>query len=260
MNRIEELFNTKKKDILSIYFTAGFPKRDDTATLLHILQQEGADIIEIGIPFSDPMADGPVIQHSNDVALSNGMSIPLLFEQLKDIRKRIRVPLILMGYLNPILQYGIEPFLKKAAETGIDGIILPDLPLDDYLEQYKDVFEVYGIKNIFLVTPQTSDERIRKIDSHSTSFIYLVSSYSITGSKNEFSPYQLEYFERIRNMKLKNPGLIGFGISSHQTFTTACNYNSGAIIGSAFIRMIENSKHYENDISQFIHAIKEPAK
>jgi tryptophan synthase alpha chain len=260
MNRIEQLFKNKKENILSIYFTAGFPKLKDTTTLLNLLQQEGADIVEIGIPFSDPMADGPVIQHSNEIALENGMSIPLLFEQLKDIRATIHIPLVLMGYLNPILQYGIEAFLKKASELGIDGLIIPDLPLDDYLEEYKLLFEKYAIKNVFLVTPQTSEARIRKIDDCTDSFIYLVSSYSITGAKNEFSPYQLTYFERIKGMKLKNPGLIGFGISSYQTFSTACKYNSGAIIGSAFIRMIESSKNYEHDISQFINSIKADVK
>jgi len=226
------------KKVLSIYFTAGYPEKEDTTKVLQQLQDSGVDLVEIGLPFSDPLADGPTIQDSSTTALKNGMSTQLLFDQLKDIRKSIHIPLIVMGYFNPMLQYGVDAFLKECAQIGIDGIIMPDLPLAEYKQHYAAMYEKYGIKNIFLITPQTSDARIREIDKASDSFIYLVSTASVTGSKSGFGPEQEAYFERIANMKLKNPLVVGFGIHDAHTFTQATKHTSGAIIGSAFIKTI----------------------
>jgi len=226
------------KKVLSIYFTAGYPEKEDTTIVLQQLQDSGVDLVEIGLPFSDPLADGPTIQDSSTTALKNGMSTQLLFDQLKDIRKSIHIPLIVMGYFNPMLQYGVDAFLKECAQIGIDGIIMPDLPLAEYKQHYAAMYEKYGIKNIFLITPQTSDARIREIDKASDSFIYLVSTASVTGSKSGFGPEQEAYFERIANMKLKNPLVVGFGIHDAHTFTQATKHTSGAIIGSAFIKTI----------------------
>jgi tryptophan synthase alpha chain len=226
------------KKVLSIYFTAGYPEKEDTTKVLQQLQDSGVDLVEIGLPFSDPLADGPTIQDSSTTALKNGMSTQLLFDQLKDIRKSIHIPLIVMGYFNPMLQYGVDAFLKECAQIGIDGIIMPDLPLAEYKQHYAALYEKYGIKNIFLITPQTSDARIREIDKASDSFIYLVSTASVTGSKSGFGPEQEAYFERIANMKLKNPLVVGFGIHDAHTFTQATKHTSGAIIGSAFIKTI----------------------
>ena len=256
MNRIDILFNSKYKNILSVYFTAGFPELNDTVTILNQLQHSSTDMIEIGIPFSDPLADGPIIQHSNKVALKNGMTLKLLFEQLKNIRKTISIPLVLMSYLNPVLQFGIEAFCKKASETGIDGIIIPDLPMQEYIEQYKLTFEKYSLHNIFLITPQTSDSRVKLIDENSRGFIYIVSSASITGAKSEISDSQKTYFEKIKKMKLNNPTLIGFGISDNKTFTKACEYAKGAIIGSAFIKAMESESELNKNINNFIVKIK----
>jgi tryptophan synthase alpha chain len=217
-NRITTLFERKDKNILSIYFTAGYPNLSDTSAIIATLGQSGADLIEIGIPFSDPVADGPVIQHSSEAALKNGMTLQLLFEQLKEIRKTVSVPLILMGYLNPVMQYGIENFCKKCAETGIDGTIIPDLPLEIYETEYKELFEQNSLSNIFLITPQTPDERIRKIDGLTTGFIYMVSSSSTTGIKGVANNEQVAYFERISKMNLRSKRLIGFGISDKKTF------------------------------------------
>lgn len=244
MNKLTKLFSERKKDILSIYFTAGFPALNDTAVILKQLEEAGVDLVEIGMPFSDPLADGPVIQHSSEVALENGMTVKLLFEQLKEYKVpgtkyQDGVPIILMGYLNPVLQYGVEEFCKKANECGISGVILPDLPLDEYLSEYKAIFDKYDLPNIFLITPQTSEERIRLIDEHSNGFIYLVSSASTTGGRSDISEQQERYFARIRNMKLKNPLMIGFGISDKTSFSKACEYASGAIIGSAFIKELQ---------------------
>ena len=243
MNRIQHKLSQNKK-ILSIYFSAGFPNLNDTKSLIENLAENGVDMIEIGLPFSDPLADGPIIQASSTAALKNGMTSEILFEQLKDIRKSVEIPLIIMGYFNPILQFGVEEFLKKCQETGIDGLIIPDLPLGIYLSQYKKSFESYDIAMIFLITPQTSDERIRLIDANSNSFIYMVSSSSVTGSKDRFDDNQMEYFERIAAMNLKNPQIIGFGISNKTTFTQATKHQKGAIIGSSFIQYITH-----NDIS-----------
>ncbi|MDB4058505.1 tryptophan synthase subunit alpha [Flavobacteriaceae bacterium] len=236
-NRINTRMADPKK-VLSIYFTAGYPEKEDTTKVLQQLQDSGVDLVEIGLPFSDPLADGPTIQDSSTTALKNGMSTQLLFDQLKDIRKSIHIPLIVMGYFNPMLQYGVDAFLKECAQIGIDGIIMPDLPLAEYKQHYASMYEKYGIKNIFLITPQTSDARIREIDKASDSFIYLVSTASVTGSKSGFGPEQEAYFERIANMKLKNPLVVGFGIHDAHTFTQATKHTSGAIIGSAFIKTI----------------------
>ena len=257
MSRIKKLFSDKKKNIVSIYFTAGFPQLNDTTTILNALQKHGADCIEIGMPYSDPLADGPVIQHSSMKALQNGMSIKLLFEQLSkysNTSSGVRVPLILMGYLNPVLQYGIEKFCSDAHNAGIDGIILPDLPLHEYETEYKNVFEKYKLDFIFLITPETSEKRIRKIDALSKGFIYAVSSSSITGSDKDMSA-QEEYFQKLENMKLKNPVMVGFGIKDNKTFLQACKHTSGAIIGTAYIRAIENSKNIEEDTEKFLNSI-----
>ncbi len=255
MNRINLLFK-EKSNILSIYFTAGHPTLNSTVPVIKALSDSGADMIEIGMPFSDPMADGPVIQSSSSVALKNGMSLKLMFSQLKDIRKITDIPLLLMGYLNPVLQYGMEKFCSDCAMAGIDGIILPDLPLDIYQKEYRQVFEKYGLFNIFLITPQTSAERIRMIDDASNGFVYMVSSSSTTGMKKGFSTEQFDYFERIRDMKLKNPSLVGFGISTHESFATVCQYARGAIIGSAFVKMLAGSSDLEMDIGKFIKEIR----
>ena len=257
MNRITNLFETKKNNILSVYFSAGYPQLNDTVTIIKTLEKNGVDMVEIGIPFSDPIADGPVIQTSNDIALKNGMNLKLLFEQLKDIRNEVSIPLIMMGYLNPALKFGIEEFCAKCAETGIDGVILPDLPFELYLKEYKNTFRKNNLHNIFLIPPQTSNERIKLIDTESEGFLYIVSASSITGAKKEIQQNQVEYFERINSLHLKNPTLIGFGISSHQTFERACEYANGAIIGSAFIKTIENSKNIEKDIKEFTSNILE---
>jgi len=236
-NRINQRMTDPKK-VLSIYFTAGYPAKEDTTLVLQSLQDEGVDLIEIGLPFSDPLADGPTIQESSTAALKNGMSTQLLFEQLKDIRKTIHIPLIVMGYFNPMLQYGVDAFLAQCAAIGIDGIIMPDLPLAEYELHYKDLYEKHGIKNIFLITPQTSDARIKAIDAASDAFIYLVSTASVTGSKSGFGAEQEAYFKRIKDMNLKNPLVVGFGIHDAHTFEQATQNTSGAIIGSAFIKTI----------------------
>lgn len=240
-NRITQLFKNKSKNVLNIYFTAGFPQLNDTRTILQALQDGGADLVEIGIPYSDPIADGETIQQSNQTALENGMTLSLLFEQLQGIRPTIHTPILLMGYINPILQFGVETFCQKCQEIGIDGLILPDIPLEVYQEEFKPIFDQYGLLNIFLITPQTSETRIRQIDTLSEGFIYMVSSASVTGAKSGISSDQEIYFKRINNLKLKNPQLIGFGISTPETFLHACQYANGAIIGSAFIKAINQS-------------------
>ncbi len=257
MNRIEQLFRDKKSDILNVYFTAGYPKQDDTLAVMKALQAAGTDIIEVGMPFSDPVADGPTIQASNQVALDNGMSISILLKQLVSMRESIDVPVVLMGYLNPIIQYGLERFCRDAQACGVDGLILPDLPMAEYLSEYKSVFEEAGLLNIFLITPQTSEERIRLIDEHSQGFIYMVSSAGITGAKSDISEAQKLYFERVNNMLLSTPKLIGFGISDHQTFSTACNYAEGAIVGSAFINLLRDNPDYIQRITPFVKSLKE---
>jgi tryptophan synthase alpha chain len=239
MNRIQNKLKEDKK-LLSIYFSAGYPNLNDTVSIIESLEKNGVDMIEIGLPFSDPLADGPTIQASSTQALKNGMTTQTLFNQLKDIRKTVTIPLIIMGYFNPMLQYGVEAFCKKCQEIGIDGLIIPDLPVDVYNEQYKAIFEKYGLINVFLITPQTSVERINFIDSISNGFIYMVSSASVTGSNTGFGEEQTNYFKRIAAMNLKNPQIIGFGISDNKTFSQATKYAKGAIIGSAFIKHLTN--------------------
>jgi tryptophan synthase alpha chain len=253
MNRIDKKLKEEGK-LLSIYFTAGFPNLNDTADIIIKLQESGADMIEIGLPFSDPLADGPTIQDSSMSAINNGMNTEILFNQLKDIRDRVSIPLIIMGYFNPILQYGVEKFCKKCNEIGIDGLIIPDLPIDYYLENYKSIFEQNKLYNMFLIAPQTSDERIRKIDSISKGFIYMVSSSSITGSKNSFSSEQINYFERIEKMNLNTPRIIGFGVGNKETFNATVNYSKGAIIGSAFIKNLHENGI--DSIDSFIESIR----
>ena len=240
MNRINQKLQEDKK-LLSIYFTAGFPDLNDTITIIKELEKSGVDMIEIGLPFSDPLADGPTIQESSTIAIENGMTTKLLFEQLKDIRKSVQIPLLIMGYFNPIMQFGIEKFCQKCAEIGIDGLIIPDLPLEIYKSEYESIFEKYNLKNIFLITPQTSEIRIREIDELSDSFIYMVSSASVTGSQSGFGNEQTEYFKRIHDLKLKNPQIVGFGIKDKETFEQATEYQKGAIIGSAFVKYLKYS-------------------
>ena len=255
-NRLTELFRRKDRNILSVYYTAGYPALDDTVRIAEYLERAGADVIEIGMPYSDPLADGPTIQQSGARALANGMTISKLFDQLENIRSTVSLPLILMGYLNPAMQYGLERFCQQCQRVGIDALIIPDLPMQEYLNEYKELFETYGLYNIFLVSPQTSDERIRLIDEHSHGFIYVVSSAGITGAKSGITDEQIAYFERIWAMQLKHPTLIGFGISDHETFRTAGNYAQGAIIGSAFIKKLEISENLKQDIEQFVGQIK----
>lgn len=252
MNRIHQKLKEDKK-LLSIYFTAGYPNLNDTTSIIQNLEKSGVDMIEIGLPFSDPLADGPTIQASSTQALKNGMTTETLFSQLKDIRKTVSIPLIIMGYFNPILQYGVEAFCAKCQEIGIDGLILPDLPADVYDEEYKTLFEKYGIINVFLITPQTSDKRIRYIDSISNGFIYMVSSASTTGAQSGFGEEQTNYFKRISDMNLNNPQIVGFGISNNETFTQAKQYTKGAIIGSAFIKHLTNKGI--NKIDEFVNDI-----
>lgn len=257
MNRIEKLFETKPERILNVYFTAGYPKLNDTLGIMQSLERSGADLIEVGIPFSDPVADGPTIQESNGVALANGMTVKLLFEQLAELRKSVNIPVVLMGYINPIVQYGVEAFCKKCQEVGVDGLILPDLPMFEYMEVYKPVFDAHGLLNIFLITPQTSEARIREIDNNSKGFIYMVSSASTTGAKTGISTDQEAYFARVKAMNLKNPTLIGFGISNKETFDKACANANGAIIGSAFIKAIALEGDLDSNIETFIKDITE---
>jgi tryptophan synthase alpha chain len=254
-NRITEVFQNKKSGILNIYFTAGFPKLEDTVSIIKSLEKSGADIVEIGMPFSDPLADGPTIQQSNEASLKNGMSMRKLFEQLKDIRKEVKIPLLLMGYLNPVMQYGVENFCKKANELGIDGIILPDLPIDEYIESYKALFELYNLSNIFLVTPNTSAERLKKIDDNSQGFIYVVSTDSTTGNTKDITQAE-GYFNKIKSSNLNNPTLIGFNIHDKKSFQFAGNYANGGIIGSAFIKAIKNSPDLPKTIGAFVSSIK----
>jgi tryptophan synthase alpha chain len=258
MNRINQCLQNKT-GILSIYFTAGFPESDSTVPVIRALADAGADMIEIGIPFSDPMADGPVIQQSSDTALKNGMSLKRLFNQLRDIRREVQIPLLLMGYLNPVMQYGVENFCRDCQATGIDGVILPDLPVEIYREEFKSIFESHGLYPVLLITPQTSEERIRMIDRESRGFIYMVSASATTGVKGRFTGEQTTYFQRIQDMKLTNPALIGFGISDHESFAVACRYMQGAIIGSAFVKLLGKGTVDENEIRAFIAGIKKPA-
>ena len=253
MNRIDKKLEEDRK-LLSIYFTAGYPNLSDTKDIIIKLQESGVDMVEIGLPFSDPLADGPTIQDSSTIAIKNGMNTNILFDQLKSIRDKVSIPLIIMGYFNPMLQYGVEAFCKKCNEIGIDGLIIPDLPIDYYEENYKSVFEKNQLYNMFLIAPQTSDERIQMIDSISNGFIYMVSSSSITGSKDSFSLEQINYFERIEKMNLDTPRIIGFGVGNKETFDTAVEYSKGAIIGSAFIKNLHENG--VDSIDSFIKSIR----
>lgn len=260
MNRLQRLFEQKRSDILNIYFTAGFPNLEDTVPIILALDEAGADLIEVGMPYSDPLADGPTIQDSSQVAIRNGMSIPKLFEQLKEVRRYTDIPLVLMGYFNPVMQYGEQRFFEHCAEAGIDGLILPDLPIYEYEHFYKEHIEQAGLNMSFLITPQTTEDRIRKIDALSTGFVYMVSDASITGAKQGISPQQVAYFERIQQMELQRPRLIGFGISDHEAFTTACRYANGAIIGSAFIRALkEQPAEVSRTVHEFVSSIRQTA-
>ena len=258
MNRIDQLFKEKEGEILSIYLTAGYPGLNDTVSLLKALQEHGADMVEIGIPFSDPLADGPVIQQSSLLALRNGMTLDLLFRQLKEIRNAVSIPLVLMGYLNPVLQMGMEQFLSNCRDTGIDGVIIPDLPPAEYESRYLGLFRSYGIYHTLLITPHTDEERIKRIASLSEGFLYLVADASTTGARDSVGDHQREYFQRLNVMNLPVPGLIGFGISNRETFLTACKYARGAIIGSAFIRALgaQNSLTLEERVNLFIGEIR----
>jgi len=253
MNRINEKLAANKK-LLSIYFTAGYPNTNDTVSIIQQLEKNGVDMIEIGLPFSDPLADGPTIQASSTTALQNGMTTKLLFEQLITIRESVKIPLLIMGYFNPILQFGVETFCKKCTEIGIDGLIIPDLPVDIYEKEYKTLFEKYGLLNVLLITPQTSDERIHFIDSISNGFIYMVSSSSVTGNSDGFGDIQTNYFKRISQMNLKNPLIVGFGINNKKTFEQATAFTSGAIIGSAFVKHL--TENGTSKIANFIDYLK----
>jgi tryptophan synthase alpha chain len=254
-NRIIDLFTRKRKNIFSVFYTAGFPTLDSTIPIASYLEKAGVDMIEIGIPFSDPLADGPVIQESNKTALSNGMTVKKLLRQVTEIRKSVTIPIVLMGYLNPVLQFGVERFCQEAAEAGVDGLILPDLPLDEYLNDYREYLESSGLTNTFLISPTTSEERIKKIDQASKGFIYAVSASSTTGVKGDFVPEQESYFKKLQDMSLKNPFLVGFGVSNHQTFAKACLHSAGAIVGSAFITMVRESQDLESDVGKFVKSI-----
>jgi tryptophan synthase alpha chain len=254
MSRLDNLFQQKSHRILNVYCTAGFPTLQSTVNIMKALQENGADLIELGMPYSDPLADGPVIQASSAKALHNGMTISTLFDQLKEFRKEITVPVILMGYLNPLLQYGFEKFCAKAAEVGIDGIIIPDIPMYEFEQEYSDIIKKHGLDFIFLVTPETSEERIKQLDRLSSGFLYAVSSSSITGSDKDFSPVET-YLQKLQELKLKNPVLVGFGIKDKVTFNMACKYANGAIIGSAYIKTLSTNENVELATKEFLNGI-----
>lgn len=254
-NRINTLFTEKKSNILSIYFTAGYPAIEDTMTILKNLDNAGVDLVEIGMPFSDPLADGPVIQHSSEQALLNGITVSKLFEQLKEMRQHITIPVVLMGYLNPVMRYGIEAFISKCAEVGVDGIILPDLPMDYYLSHFKTHCDQHNVSNIMLISNDTSIERVRHIDEQTNGFIYLVSSNGTTGSNKSLEEQQA-YYKYIQDLKLKNPALIGFGVRDKHTYNLTNQYSSGAIIGTAFMKHINEHGISEESIHNFIKSIR----
>ena len=258
LNRLTKLFENNRENLLTVYFTAGYPKLDDTETIICALAESGVNIIEIGIPYSDPLADGPVIQESGMAAIDNGMTLQVLFNQLTDIRTKTQVPLILMGYFNQLLQYGVDKFLDDCVKTGIDGLIIPDLPLMEYEQFYKDKLTQRNISISFLITPQTEESRILKVDALSTGFIYVVSDSSITGMKTGISNQQISYFERIKSLQLKTPQLIGFGISDRESYLTASKYANGAIIGSAFIKHLKGKNEVDKATADFINLILKP--
>ncbi|MDB5232487.1 MAG: tryptophan synthase subunit alpha [Chitinophagaceae bacterium] len=254
MGRIKELFIKKQNNILNVYCTAGYPKLDSTLEVMQALQNNGADLIELGMPYSDPLADGPVIQASGTIALQNGMTIQKLFEQLKDFRKEINVPVILMGYMNPVLQYGFERFCADASAVGIDGLILPDLPMYEYETEFSPIIKKYDLDFIFLVTPETSEQRIKKLDELSDGFLYAVSSSSTTGKDKNLDDQKV-YFGRLKSLNLKNPVLVGFGIKDKQTFDKACSYTNGAIIGTAYIKALEQTNDIEKATKEFLATV-----
>lgn len=256
MNRIEKMFNNKKNNILSIYFTAGYPELNDMPEIISELDKSGVDMIEIGMPFSDPVADGPVIQRSSEKALKNGMTLNLLFEQLARVREITDIPLILMGYINPIYKYGIENFLHKCSETGIDGTIIPDLPVEEYIHSYESLFNKNKILNIFLVSPQSPEDRIIYLDRIAKGFLYIVSTSATTGGTNIFDDSQVAYFRKFDDLNLKTPRLIGFGISNKMTYDQACRYSNGVIIGSAFIRSLDQNGSFPEKIKAFVKKIR----
>jgi tryptophan synthase alpha chain len=256
-NRLTELFQKKSNNLLNIYFTAGYPKIEDTVTVLKALQKAGVDMVEIGMPYSDPVADGPIIQQSSLDSINAGMTIKKLLTQLKDIRKEVTIPILLMGYFNTVMQYGVEKFMKEISAIGIDGVILPDLPLDEYTEHYQEICESNHISNVSLITPNTSDERLHVIDNITQGFIYMVSTNSTTGNDAKKAEDNHEaYFNRIKKIDLKSPRMIGFNIKDNKTFTDACAYANGAIIGSAFVRMLSASSNLDADINQFVKNIR----
>jgi tryptophan synthase alpha chain len=254
MSNIEKLFAEKNKKVLNVYCTAGFPERNSTLPVIRALQQYGADLIEIGMPYSDPLADGPVIQASSTRALANGMTIPVLFAQLKELRKEINLPVLLMGYMNPVLQYGFERFCADAKSVGIDGLILPDLPMQEFEEEYGPIIKKNELDFIFLVTPETTEQRIRKLDALSSGFLYAVSSSSTTGKGTNIAE-QSGYFKKLSALKLRNPILVGFGIRDKQTFDEACVYTNGAIIGTAYIKALETAKDIDQTTKVFLDGI-----
>ncbi len=255
MNRLQELFQKKDKNILSVYYTAGYPCIEDTISIAESLEDAGVDFLEIGFPYSDPVADGPVIQQSSQKALHDGMTLEVLFGQLRQLRARVSIPVLLMGYVNPVLQYGIERFCKDCASVGVDGTIIPDLPMQEYEELYQDIFARNNLSNVFLVTPQTSDERIHKIDNLTTGFIYMLSSSATTGKNLEVGDTTEAYFSRIAGMNLKNPRIIGFGISDKLSFAKAAQYANGAIVGSAFVKVL-GEPGYMDKIPKFVKSIR----
>lgn len=256
MNRLTSLFQQKDQNVLNIYFTAGFPNLEDTAPIIRALSKAGVDLIEVGMPYSDPLADGPTIQQSGQRAIENGMLLDVLFEQIASVRQEVKTPLVLMGYFNQVMQYGEQRFFEACQKVGVDGLILPDLPLHEYEQHYQKMVESAGLKMSFLITPQTTEARIREVDKWSNGFIYMVSNASITGAKRDITPEQIAYFERIQAMELQQTRLIGFGISDHKTYSMACRYANGAIIGSAFIRMLEKATNLEVDIIDFVEGVR----
>jgi tryptophan synthase alpha chain len=258
MSRINELFQRKKTKVLNVYCTAGYPKPDSTVEVIKALYENGADLIELGMPYSDPLADGPVIQHSNSIALANGMTIGKLFTQLKEFRNSTPSGaggLILMGYMNPVLQYGFEKFCADAAAAGVDGLILPDLPEYEFETEYGAIIKKYGLDFIFLVTPETSEERIKRLDKLSTGFLYAVSSSSTTGSDKNMTDVS-SYLKKLSHLQLSNPILVGFGIKDKTSFEAACQYANGAIIGSAYIKLLENATDISSATKDFLNGIK----
>lgn len=253
MNRIDQLFAAKGENILSVYYPAGFPNLDDTMPILRALEEQGVDMVELGIPFSDPMADGVVIQQAASCALENGMSVKLLFEQIKDMRSSVNIPVILMGYLNPIMHYGFEAFCRRCNEVGVDGLIIPDLPFNEYMEEFKETADKYGVFVTMFISPETSAERVRLIDENTRGFLYMVSSAGTTGARSSFAGASDGYFERIDSMSLRNPRLIGFGISSRETRVSAFKSSAGAIVGSHFVKLLDREQTPEDAVSELLN-------